>query len=182
VLHSRPQRPHRRGAGRDFGRSPVVLHMGQLRRFITMYSDPVLDFERAPSLRGISRYSRPAGLPARHRLDRPEDWVSMGFRPLQRMGWAAKNGNKGFPAGSARQLWGARIGAVFSVVDDPRARLNYRRGLPDIPEYWGHRGQTCQAMVFGNYGADTSADGGRVHAHIPRNRRRSRLYGGAEFF
>jgi pyruvate, orthophosphate dikinase len=120
------------------------------RRFITMYSDVVLDFEHhhfediLDSFKDNKGYSLDTDLTA-------EDWVELVGKYKEAV---ARETGKDFPQDPYAQLWGA-IGAVFSSWMNARA-VTYRR-LHDIPESWG-TAVTVQAMVFGNMG-DTSATG-----------------------
>src|SRR5438034_3557321 len=120
------------------------------RRFITMYSDVVLDFEHhhfediLDTFKDSQGYTLDTDLTA-------EDWVGLVRRYKDAV---ARETGKDFPQDPHDQLWGA-IGAVFSSWMNARA-VTYRR-LHDIPESWG-TAVNVQAMVFGNMG-DTSATG-----------------------
>src|SRR5712672_2959991 len=120
------------------------------RRFITMYSDVVLDFEHhhfediLDTFKDSQGYTLDTDLTA-------EDWVELVGRYKDAV---ARETGKDFPQDPHDQLWGA-IGAVFSSWMNARA-VTYRR-LHDIPESWG-TAVNVQAMVFGNMG-ETSATG-----------------------
>src|SRR6476619_3703931 len=120
------------------------------RRFITMYSDVVLDFEHShfedilDTFKDSQGYTLDTDLTA-------EDWVDLVGRYKDAV---ARETGKDFPQDPHDQLWGA-IGAVFSSWMNARA-VTYRR-LHDIPESWG-TAVNVQAMVFGNMG-ETSATG-----------------------
>jgi pyruvate,orthophosphate dikinase len=120
------------------------------RRFITMYSDVVLDFEHhhfediLDTFKDSQGYTLDTDLTA-------DDWVGVVGRYKDAV---ARETGKDFPQDPHDQLWGA-IGAVFSSWMNARA-VTYRR-LHDIPESWG-TAVNVQAMVFGNMG-DTSATG-----------------------
>src|SRR5437868_9264135 len=120
------------------------------RRFITMYSDVVLDFEHhhfediLDTFKDSQGYTLDTDLTA-------DDWVDVVGRYKDAV---ARETGKDFPQDPHDQLWGA-IGAVFSSWMNARA-VTYRR-LHDIPESWG-TAVNVQAMVFGNMG-DTSATG-----------------------
>jgi pyruvate,orthophosphate dikinase len=120
------------------------------RRFITMYSDVVLDighhhFEGIlDDLKDRSGYTLDTDLDA-------DDLEKIVARYKARV--EAEQG-KPFPQDPHAQLWGA-IGAVFGSWMNQRA-ITYRR-LHSIPESWG-TAVNVQAMVFGNMGK-TSATG-----------------------
>src|SRR5215475_710091 len=120
------------------------------RRFITMYSDVVLDFEHhhfediLDTFKDSQGYSLDTDLSA-------EDWVELVGKYKDAV---ARETGKEFPQDPHDQLWGA-IGAVFSSWMNSRA-VTYRK-LHDIPESWG-TAVNVQAMVFGNMG-ETSATG-----------------------
>src|SRR6266702_323770 len=120
------------------------------RRFITMYSDVVLDFEHhyfediLDTFKDSQGYTLDTDLTA-------DDWVDVVGRYKDAV---ARETGKDFPQDPHDQLWGA-IGAVFSSWMNARA-VTYRR-LHDIPESWG-TAVNVQAMVFGNMG-ETSATG-----------------------
>src|SRR5213079_1355741 len=120
------------------------------RRFITMYSDVVLDFEHSHFEDILDTFKDSQG----YTLDTDltgDDWVDLVGRYKDAV---ARETGKDFPQDPHDQLWGA-IGAVFSSWMNARA-ATYRR-LHDIPESWG-TALNVQAMVFGNLG-DTSATG-----------------------
>src|SRR5438874_5027261 len=120
------------------------------RRFITMYSDVVLDFEHHHFEDILDTFKDSQG----YTLDTDltgDDWVDVAGRYKEAV---ARETGKDFPQDPHAQLWGA-IGAVFSSWMNARA-VTYRR-LHDIPESWG-TAVNVQAMVFGNMG-ETSATG-----------------------
>src|SRR5438128_9771190 len=120
------------------------------RRFITMYSDVVLDFEHhhfediLDTFKDGQGYSLDTDLTA-------DDWVDLVGRYKEAV---ARETGADFPQDAHAQLWGA-IGAAFSSWMNARA-VTYRK-LHDIPESWG-TAVNVQAMVFGNMG-ETSATG-----------------------
>jgi pyruvate,orthophosphate dikinase len=120
------------------------------RRFITMYSNVVLDvghhhFEDIlQNHKNMNGYDLDTDLTA-------EDWKAL--VPLYKQAVLDKTGRP-FPQSTTEQLWGA-IGAVFGSWQNDRAKT-YRR-LYDIPDDWG-TAVNVQAMVFGNRG-ETSATG-----------------------
>ncbi|WP_029585251.1 pyruvate, phosphate dikinase [Bradyrhizobium sp. URHD0069] len=120
------------------------------RRFITMYSDVVLDFEHHHFEDILDTFKDSQG----YTLDTDltgDDWIDVVGRYKEAV---ARETGKEFPQDPHAQLWGA-IGAVFSSWMNARA-VTYRR-LHDIPESWG-TAVNVQAMVFGNMG-ETSATG-----------------------
>jgi pyruvate,orthophosphate dikinase len=120
------------------------------RRFITMYSNVVLDIEHhhfeeiLDELKDRKGYSLDTDMTA-------EDWKSLipRYKAL-----VEKELGKPFPQDPQEQLWGA-IGAVFGSWMNNRA-IKYRE-LHAIPASWG-TAVNVQAMVFGNMG-ETSATG-----------------------
>jgi len=120
------------------------------RRFITMYSNVVLELEHHDFEDILEEYKDHKG----YTLDTEmtaEDWkaIIVSFKDC-----VAENLGKPFPQDPHEQLWGA-IGAVFGSWMNARA-IKYRE-LHSIPESWG-TAVNVQAMVFGNMG-DTSATG-----------------------
>ncbi|CAA2103970.1 Pyruvate, phosphate dikinase [Methylobacterium bullatum] len=120
------------------------------RRFITMYSNVVLDVEHHAFEEALEHYKETKGFNLDTELG-AEDWKLMIglYKKIVR----DEHGSD-FPQDAEDQLWGA-IGAVFSSWMIPRAK-KYRE-LNGIPESWG-TAVNVQAMVFGNMG-DTSATG-----------------------
>ncbi|MBM6595936.1 pyruvate, phosphate dikinase [Microvirga pudoricolor] len=120
------------------------------RRFITMYSNVVLDighhhFEEAlDEFKDRKGYSLDTDLTA-------EDWKALipRYKAI-----VEKELGKAFPQDPEEQLWGA-VGAVFGSWMNNRA-IKYRE-LHTIPASWG-TAVNVQAMVFGNMG-ETSATG-----------------------
>ncbi|PPD15936.1 MAG: pyruvate, phosphate dikinase [Methylobacterium sp.] len=120
------------------------------RRFITMYSNVVLELEHHNFEDILEEYKDHKG----YTLDTEmtaEDWkaIIVSFKAC-----VQENLGKPFPQDPYEQLWGA-IGAVFGSWMNARA-IKYRE-LHSIPESWG-TAVNVQAMVFGNMG-DTSATG-----------------------
>ncbi len=115
------------------------------RRFITMYSDVVLNihsnlfealFEDMKQTRGVE-------LDTELKAEDLKELVKQ-YKQL------VKTNGKVFPEDPWEQLWGA-VGAVFGSWMNPRA-ITYRK-LNEIPEEWG-TAVTVQSMVFGNMGDD----------------------------
>ncbi len=118
------------------------------RRFITMYSNVVLDIghhhfedllEETKDLKGVSLDTD---------LD-ADDWAALVERYKERV--EEETGNA-FPQDPYEQLWGA-IGAVFDSWMNARA-ITYRK-LHNLPESWG-TAVNVQAMVFGNMGEESA--------------------------
>ena len=120
------------------------------RRFITMYSNVVLDMKHHDFEEILDHYKHQNGYDLDTDLT-AEDWqtviVSYKRAVQERLG-------KPFPQDINEQLWGA-IGSVFDSWNNPRA-IKYRQ-LNNLPESWG-TAVNVQAMVFGNRG-ETSATG-----------------------
>ena len=120
------------------------------RRFITMYSNVVLDIEHHHFEEILDEYKDRKG----YTLDTDmtaADWKAIlpRYKAL-----VEKELGKPFPQEPQEQLWGA-IGAVFGSWMNNRA-IKYRE-LHAIPASWG-TAVNVQAMVFGNMG-ETSATG-----------------------
>lgn len=120
------------------------------RRFITMYSNVVLDLSHHHFEEVLDEFKDRKG----YTLDTDltaEDWKSLipRYKAL-----VEKELGKPFPQDPHEQLWGA-IGAVFGSWMNNRA-IKYRE-LHAIPASWG-TAVNVQAMVFGNMG-ETSATG-----------------------
>ena len=116
------------------------------RRFVTMYSNVVLNVEHGLFEAELERAKERLG---KH-LDTDlsvEDWKAMvvAFKAIVRDETGAD-----FPQDPMQQLWGA-IRAVFESWNTGRA-ITYRR-LNRIPDEWG-TGVNVQSMVFGNMGDD----------------------------
>ena len=131
------------------------------RRFITMYSDVVLDDARQPFRRGAraTRKRRAESTTIPTSSCRPEG-ARQGVQ-----GIVLEQTGKHFPRSRWEQLWGA-IGAVFDSWMSPRA-ITYRK-LNDIPESWG-TAVNVQSMVFGNMGDDCAT--GVAFTRDPSDRR-----------
>ncbi|WP_404290356.1 pyruvate, phosphate dikinase [Microvirga sp. RSM25] len=120
------------------------------RRFITMYSNVVLNIEHHHFEEILDEYKDRKG----YSLDTDmtaEDWRAILPRYKNLV---EKELGKPFPQEPQEQLWGA-IGAVFGSWMNNRA-IKYRE-LHAIPASWG-TAVNVQAMVFGNMG-ETSATG-----------------------
>jgi pyruvate,orthophosphate dikinase len=120
------------------------------RRFITMYSNVVLDLSHHHFEEVLDEFKDRKG----YTLDTDltaEDWK---FLIPRYKALVEKELGKPFPQDPQEQLWGA-IGAVFGSWMNNRA-IKYRE-LHDIPASWG-TAVNVQAMVFGNMG-ETSATG-----------------------
>ena len=120
------------------------------RRFITMYSNVVLDLDHHNFEDILEEFKDSKGLTLDTELD-AEDWKEIvgAYKACvqEKLG-------RPFPQDPHEQLWGA-IGAVFGSWMNARA-IKYR-DLHSIPESWG-TAVNVQAMVFGNMG-ETSATG-----------------------
>ncbi|WP_201840392.1 pyruvate, phosphate dikinase [Microvirga zambiensis] len=120
------------------------------RRFITMYSNVVLDIEHHHFEEILDEFKDRKG----YSLDTDmtaQDWKAIlpRYKAL-----VEKELGRPFPQEPEEQLWGA-IGAVFGSWMNNRA-IKYRE-LHAIPASWG-TAVNVQAMVFGNMG-ETSATG-----------------------
>ncbi|KFC73400.1 Pyruvate phosphate dikinase [Bosea sp. LC85] len=120
------------------------------RRFITMYSNVVLDVDHGHFEEALEDYKERKG----QHLDTDlsaDDWkVLVGrYKDIVKKALGAE-----FPQEPQEQLWGA-VGAVFSSWMNGRA-IKYRE-LNTIPASWG-TAVNVQSMVFGNMG-ETSATG-----------------------
>jgi pyruvate,orthophosphate dikinase len=120
------------------------------RRFITMYSNVVLDLDHHAFEEILEARKEEKGYVLDTDLS-AEDWVTLVGRYKALV---QKELGRPFPQDPREQLWGA-IGAVFTSWMNQRA-ITYRR-LHQIPEAWG-TAVNVQAMVFGNMG-ETSATG-----------------------
>lgn len=120
------------------------------RRFITMYSNVVLDIDHGLFEEALEDYKERKGLHLDTDL-KADDWkVLVGkYKEIVK-----KELGSDFPQEPQKQLWGA-VGAVFSSWMNARA-IKYRE-LNTIPASWG-TAVNVQSMVFGNMG-DTSATG-----------------------
>ncbi|MGN6099159.1 MAG: pyruvate, phosphate dikinase [Bosea sp. (in: a-proteobacteria)] len=120
------------------------------RRFITMYSNVVLDIDHGLFEEALEDYKERKGLHLDTDLS-AEDWKVL----VGRYKYIVKKAlGSDFPQEPEKQLWGA-VGAVFSSWMNARA-IKYRE-LNSIPASWG-TAVNVQSMVFGNMG-DTSATG-----------------------
>lgn len=120
------------------------------RRFITMYSNVVLDVDHGHFEEALEDYKERKGLHLDTDLS-ADDWkVLVGrYKDIVKKALSAE-----FPQEPQEQLWGA-VGAVFSSWMNARA-IKYRE-LNNIPASWG-TAVNVQSMVFGNMG-ETSATG-----------------------
>ncbi|HTL11794.1 MAG TPA: PEP/pyruvate-binding domain-containing protein, partial [Bdellovibrionota bacterium] len=115
------------------------------RRFITMYSDVVLNIHSNQFEALLEEVKDRRGVHEDTELS-AEDLKDL-VRQYKQL---VKSQGKEFPEDPWDQLWGA-IGAVFGSWMNPRA-ITYRK-LNDIPEEWG-TAVNVQSMVFGNMGND----------------------------
>lgn len=120
------------------------------RRFITMYSNVVLDIDHGHFEEALEEYKERKGLNLDTDLS-ADDWKVLVSRYKEIV---KKELGKEFPQEPQEQLWGA-VGAVFSSWMNARA-IKYRE-LNNIPASWG-TAVNVQSMVFGNMG-ETSATG-----------------------
>ena len=120
------------------------------RRFITMYSNVVLDLDHHHFEEALDLYKDRRGYNLDTDLE-AADWEKLvgEYKKI-----VERELGKPFPQEPEEQLWTA-IGAVFGSWMNDRADT-YRR-LHDIPASWG-TAVNVQSMVFGNMG-DTSATG-----------------------
>jgi len=115
------------------------------RRFITMYSNVVLDIDTHHFESALEETKAQRGVELDTELTASDlKELVLEFKKIVKM-----NG-KSFPEDPWDQLWGA-ISAVFNSWMNPRA-ITYRK-LNEIPEAWG-TAVNVQAMVFGNMGDD----------------------------
>lgn len=137
------------------------------RRFITMYSDIVLEVKKEHFEEDLEAVRREVaqnrgidiGKYNKEELKTvlPDSELSADdFQKLVGVfkSIAQKHSGRAFPTDPREQLWGA-IGAVFRSWNNERAKKY--RSMYDIPEAWG-TACNVQSMVFGNLG-DTSATG-----------------------
>ena len=120
------------------------------RRFITMYSNVVLDLDHHHFEEALDLYKDRKGYNLDTDLE-AADWEKLvgEYKKI-----VERELGKPFPQDPEEQLWTA-IGAVFGSWMNDRADT-YRR-LHEIPASWG-TAVNVQSMVFGNRG-DTSATG-----------------------
>ncbi|MBI1274903.1 pyruvate, phosphate dikinase [bacterium] len=116
------------------------------RRFITMYSNVVLNLDHHDFEAMIEDKKLDKGVHLDTDLD-ASDWHELTISFKQHVEAAL---GKPFPQDVHEQLWGA-IGAVFKSWMNARA-ITYRK-LHNIPQSWG-TAVNVQAMVFGNMGDD----------------------------
>ena len=118
------------------------------RRFISMYSDVVLDVSHDYFEEILGAYKE------EHDFSLDTEIDAAGWKSLVELYKAKVEEELGqpFPQDPHVQLWGA-IGAVFGSWQNARANT-YRR-LHSIPDNWG-TAVNIQAMVFGNMGEDSA--------------------------
>jgi pyruvate,orthophosphate dikinase len=115
------------------------------RRFITMYSDVVLNIHANQFESALEDMKHARG------VDLDTDLTAEDLQELVgQFKRIVKLAGKQFPEDPWEQLWGA-VGAVFGSWMSPRA-ITYRK-LNEIPEEWG-TAVNVQSMVFGNMGDD----------------------------
>ena len=116
------------------------------RRFITMYSDVVLNVNSALFEDALERKKELRG------THNDTDLKAEDLKALVKefKGIVLEMSGKPFPEDPIEQLWGA-VGAVFGSWMNARA-ITYRK-LNNIPESWG-TAVNVQSMVFGNMGND----------------------------
>jgi pyruvate,orthophosphate dikinase len=137
------------------------------RRFITMFSDIVLDVSKEHFEEDLEKTRREVakgkGIDiAKHNAEELKTMVpdsELGAEDFRKLVGVfkeivKKHTGKPFPTDPKEQLWGA-IGAVFGSWNNQRAKT-YRK-MHDIPEEWG-TACNVQSMVFGNL-SDASATG-----------------------
>ena len=116
------------------------------RRFIQMYSDVVLEIEKAKFEHELVTIREAAG------VQTDAEIPGQKLRELVDVykGIVKKESGADFPQDVQDQLWGA-VGAVFLSWNNDRA-ITYRK-LNGIPDSWG-TAVNVQSMVFGNMGDD----------------------------
>lgn len=115
------------------------------RRFITMYSDVVLNIHANQFEATLEDMKHARGVELDTQLT-AEDLQEL----VRQFKQIVRTNGKMFPENPWEQLWGA-VGAVFGSWMSPRA-ITYRK-LNEIPESWG-TAVNVQSMVFGNMGDD----------------------------
>ena len=120
------------------------------RRFIQMYSDVVLGFDKSKFERLIDEMKKERGIKLDNEFS-ADDLKSM-VKKFKNIYF--KNTNKEFPTEPKEQLLGA-VSAVFRSWENPRA--DYYRKMNGIPSEWG-TAVNIQEMVYGNMGT-TSGTG-----------------------
>jgi pyruvate, orthophosphate dikinase len=115
------------------------------RRFISMYSDVVLDINSNQFEAALEEIKHARGVELDTELT-AEDLK----KAVHSFKQIVRTQGKTFPEDPWEQLWGA-TGAVFGSWMNPRA-ITYRK-LNEIPAEWG-TAVNVQAMVFGNMGDD----------------------------
>ncbi len=116
------------------------------RRFITMYSDVVLNINSSLFDDALERKKELKG------IHKDTDLTAEDLKALVKeyKGIVLEESGNKFPEEPYEQLWGA-VSAVFNSWMNPRA-ITYRK-LNEIPESWG-TAVNIQSMVFGNMGDD----------------------------
>jgi pyruvate,orthophosphate dikinase len=115
------------------------------RRFITMYSDVVLNIHANQFEAALEDMKHARGVELDTELS-AEDLKEL----VKQFKQIVRAAGKEFPEDPWEQLWGA-VGAVFGSWMSARA-ITYRK-LNEIPEEWG-TAVNIQSMVFGNMGDD----------------------------
>jgi len=114
------------------------------RRFIQMYSDVVLGFDKSKFERLIDKMKRERGI----ELDNEFSAEDLKLMVKKFKNIYFENTNKEFPVDPKEQLLGA-VSAVFNSWENPRAE--YYRRMNGIPSEWG-TAVNVQEMVYGNMG------------------------------
>ena len=117
------------------------------RRFITMFSNTVMNIEKEKLDEAFEKFKNALGL--EHDVDLDESQMKVFCQMLKKI-YRDEIGEE-FPQNTKEQLY-ATIGAVFESWDNERAFV-YRR-MYDIPYNWG-TAVNVQSMVFGNLGSDS---------------------------
>ncbi len=120
------------------------------RRFITMYSDIVLEVDRYNFEEILELKKQDKGVHLDTELD-TNDLKELVKKFKEKV---LEESGKPFPQDAKEQLWGA-VGAVLKSWMTDRA-IHYRK-MYDLPESWG-TAVNIQSMVFGNMG-ESSATG-----------------------
>jgi len=116
------------------------------RRFISMYSDVVLNVDSSFFEDSLERKKEIKNI--HNDTDLTADDLKALVKEFK--GIVLEETGKPFPENPEEQLWGA-VGAVFGSWMNPRA-ITYRK-MSSIPDAWG-TAVNVQSMVFGNMGND----------------------------
>ncbi len=114
------------------------------RRFIQMYSDVVVGFEKSHFERIIDEMKEERGI----KLDTDFTADDLHEMVLKFKAIYKKEMHEDFPSDPKQQLMGA-VAAVFDSWENPRA--DYYRKMNGIPSEWG-TAVNIQSMVYGNMG------------------------------